>query len=87
MNSAEIHPGRAQAVADPRRRDHAAVADHGDAWSLEAEAAADILDLRRKGLRIGHVAGKHLHGDRARVETAQKAVDELLPALFAIACN
>ena len=66
-----------EVLAQPRLRDHAAVADQHHV--LQAKAALQFLDLSRQRGGIAGVALEHLDGDRPAVAVAQQAVDDLQP--------
>ena len=78
-----VEIGRRHRLPDPRRGQHAAVAEEGNA--LDAEAAAKLPDLARHRRRVRSVASKCLHRNRATGPRAEQAEDNLLLALLAIA--
>ena len=49
--------------------DHAPVADKGDL--VDAKPGLNLVDLRRKGLRILGIAREHFDGDRMPVLVAE----------------
>ena len=78
-----VQTGRQQFLADARRREHAAVADQGDAG--DAEALADAVHLPSQRGRIGRVAREHLDRQGAAGGRAQQPEHDLLLALLAVA--
>ena len=82
-NKVRLCPSRAQDLLDPRRGEHAPVADPHDVH--EPKALLELGDLRRHGGRIGGVALEHLDRHRATVATAQQSEDDLRTVAAAIA--
>ena len=80
-----VQPGGLEVLAQPRCRDHPAVADQHDV--LEPEAALQRRDLRRQGAGIAGVAFEHLDGDRPAVPIAEQAVDDLQPIRSVVAAH
>ena len=56
-------------VFDLLALDHATVANEGDL--VDAKPGLDLRKLRRKGVRILGIAGKHFDGDRMAVLVAE----------------
>src|SRR5467141_1123105 len=70
-------------VFDLLALDHAPVANEGDRCG--AKSGLDLLELRRKGVWIGGIAGKHVDSDRMPVLVAEWTDDKLALPFFAIA--
>ena len=70
-------------AADARIGDHAAAADQHHA--AELEALLQFAGLRGKGLGIARVSREHLDRHGAAIGGAEKPVDDLQLALFAVA--
>ena len=70
-------------VVDLLALDHATVADEGD--RCDAKPGLDLVDLRRKGVRLLGIAWKYFDGDRIAGLVAEEADDDLHLALLAIA--
>ena len=78
-----VQPGRLKLLAETCLGDHAPVADQHHA--VELEAPLQFLDLRGKRLGIACVSREHLDRHGAAIGGAEKPVDDLQLALFAIA--
>ena len=78
-----VEPGGLEVLADPRRGDHAPVADQHQV--LEAKAALQRLDLARHYARVAGIAFEHLDGNRPSIAIAEQAVDDLQPIRAAVA--
>jgi hypothetical protein len=73
----------AEFFVDAGLGEHAAVADHDDAF--EAEAVADFFDLLADGGGVGGVAVEDFDGEGAAARVAKQAEDDLEFAFFAVA--
>ena len=70
-------------IADPRLRDHAAIADRHDA--RDPKAALELIDLRLERGRICRIALEHFNRDRQALPRAEQPIDDLQPVAAMIA--